>query len=180
MESWLWLCVSPWFQSREALRPLLRDDNARKPLHIIHFSLLKETTENNGCRFGFIPQYPEKFSWGTEIFFFWQFYRNGYAVFTPICTHIQSLTCTVGWRGREPTKTRKLDYNEKTRQCVRITLKSAEMCYEQQRHSFNSTVTLFQTGRWFHLETVRVKLMCLFLFRGELGVYCIVGDPVPS
>lgn len=46
-----WCCVkgelaeaffSPWFQSRESLRPLLQDGNARKPLGIIHLSLQRE------------------------------------------------------------------------------------------------------------------------------------------
>ena len=40
---------SPWFQSRESLRPLLQDGNARKPLSIIHFSLLEEITAIMGC-----------------------------------------------------------------------------------------------------------------------------------
>lgn len=47
-KNWLWLCFSPWLQSRESLRPLLQDVNARKPLCIIHFSLMKEITAELG------------------------------------------------------------------------------------------------------------------------------------
>lgn len=36
----------PPFQSRESLRPLLQESNDRKPLHIIHFTLLKEYDRN--------------------------------------------------------------------------------------------------------------------------------------
>lgn len=37
----LWRQSSPWFQSRGSLRPLPQDGNARKPLRILHFSLLE-------------------------------------------------------------------------------------------------------------------------------------------